>query len=144
MRKNSNGIVNTVNDLFPEDFLKQIYTMLSWISQKNPNLQWTEEWNAAGIELSLLTTAEGIHSANYILDLRSSQSQVMTWLLLPGSSRFRQARVSQHSRLLGRKGACKTAVATELFARAVSVVCFAKQLLPGSFKSFQKQQLLPL
>lgn len=144
MRKNSNGIVQIVNDLFPEDCLKQMHTMLGWISQQNPDLQWIEEWNAAGMALSLLTTAEGIHSINYILDIWSSQPQVMTRLLLPASSRFRQGRVSQHSKLLGRKGAYKTAVDTELFARAVAVVCFAKLLLPGSFSSFQKLQRLPL
>lgn len=144
MRKNSNGIAQIVNDLFPEDCLKQMYTMLSWNPQQNPDLQWIEEWNAAGMELPLLTPAEGMHSVNYVLDIWSSQSQVMTGFLLLASSRFRQGRASQQSRLLGRKGACKTAVATELSTRAVSVICSAKQLLPGSFSSFQKQQLLPL
>lgn len=42
------------------------------------------------MELSLLITAEGIHSVNYIFDVWSSQPQVMTGLLLTASSRFRQ------------------------------------------------------
>lgn len=101
------------------------------------------EWNAAGMELSLLTIADGMRSVNYILDIWSSQSQVMCGLLFPASSRFRQGRVSQQSRLLGRKGACKTTAATELFARAVSLFALPSSCCQGVFSSFQKQQLLP-